>query len=514
MDPILSMNSITKQFPGVKALDAVNFSVAQGEIHALVGENGAGKSTLIKILSGVYPYGSYQGTLIVDGKVQAFPHIAASEEAGIAVIYQELSLIPQLSIAENVFLGHEIRHGWGFIDWQETFRQTQALLYELGLRAHPHTRVSALGVGEQQLVEIAKAMGKKARILVLDEPTAALTESEANILLALLRQLKSRGVTCVYISHRLQEVMFIADRVTVLRDGQSLGTYPINTMSEERMVHLMVGREMNQRFPPRVRSVGPVVLDVQHWTVRSPVDQRLVCRDINFQARKGEVLGIAGLMGAGRSELVMSLFGVSGQRELGTVRIEGKETRIRSAAEAIAAGLALVSEDRKKSGLILGMDIKSNSTLAHLQAFSTLFGIDSNREIMECERLVKSLHIKTSNLEQKVGLLSGGNQQKVVLAKWLMTEPKILILDEPTRGIDVGAKYEIYTIINKLAAQGVCIIMISSELNEVLGMSDRILVMHEGRITAELIADQASQELIMLHATGRTIQTAAKENLT
>jgi D-xylose transport system ATP-binding protein len=496
------MRQITKEFPGVKALSQVTFAVAPGEIHALVGENGAGKSTLMKVLSGLYPSGSYSGSILLDGVEQHFATIKDSERTGIAIIYQELALVNQLSIAENIFLGSEITRGSGMIDWDETYRRAEALLAEVGLKLRPDTRIKDCGVGEQQLVEIAKALAKQARILILDEPTAALTEAEAENLLAIIKKLKARGVTCIYISHRLHEVMAIADRITVLRDGQTVATRDKQTLDEDALVRLMVGREIKGRYPRRKRPIGDVVLEVESWTVMGPHRDAPVCRDVSFVARRGEILGIAGLMGAGRSELVMSLFGVFGSVVKGELRLEGRAQRIKSARDAIAAGLGLVSEDRKRSGLVLGMDIKQNITLASLERISKLGLIDPNEEIHASSEQVRALSIKTPSLEQRVGNLSGGNQQKVVLAKWLRTRPKVLILDEPTRGIDVGAKYEIYNIMQQLAENGVTVIMVSSDLAEVLGMSDRILVMHEGRLAGELAAEGATQADVMHYATG------------
>jgi ABC-type sugar transport system ATPase subunit len=500
-DLLLEMRNITKEFPGVKALDGVSFDVKKGEIHALVGENGAGKSTLMKVLSGFYPYGTYGGDIVVDGQVQRFAKIRDSEEAGIAIIYQELALVKQMTIAENIHLGAE-RASRGVIDWNETFQRTTAALAQVGLKLSPATRVIDLGVGSQQLVEIAKALSKKARLLILDEPTAALTEAEAENLLRILGELRQRGVACVYISHRLREVTRIADRVTVLRDGKTVCTDTKESMPEERMIRNMVGRDLAHLFPHRDRAVGETVLDVRDWTVADPVTGDLRVRNVSFQARKGEILGIAGLMGAGRTELVMSLFGSWGERRSGEVWLEGKKLDIRSAHDAIGHGLALVSEDRKRFGLVLGMDVKENSTLASLERIARRGVIDRNEEIRSAERYVKELRTKTPSLEQAVKNLSGGNQQKVVIAKWLLTGPKVLILDEPTRGIDVGAKVEVYEIMNALVDRGVCVVMISSELPEVLGMSDRILVLHEGRLTGQFSRDEASEEKVMVSATG------------
>jgi len=498
----LEMRNITKEFPGVRALENVTLQVKPGEIHALVGENGAGKSTLMKILSGLYPHGTYRGDIVLDGRVQTFSGIRHSEDAGIAIIYQELALVKHMTIAENIFLGAEICRARGVIDWNRTFQETSRVLGEVGLKLSPAARVIDLGVGSQQLVEIAKALSKEAQVLILDEPTAALTETEADNLLEILRALKRRGVTCIYISHRLGEVMRIADRITVLRDGKTVSTTEKADMTEERMIHAMVGRELTTMYPRRPRVPADTVLEVKNWTIRDPVTDDVSCDDVSFEVRKGEILGVAGLMGAGRTELVMSLFGVWGKKQSGEMRLDGNGVTIRSAHDAIRAGIALVSEDRKRYGLVLGMDVKENSTLASLDRLSKLGVIDKNEEIKSADRYAKELRTKTPSLEQKVGNLSGGNQQKVVLAKWLLTRPRVLFLDEPTRGIDVGAKVEIYNIMNDLVDQGVCVVMISSELPEVLGMSDRILVIHEGRIAGSLPRSEATQEKVMRCATG------------
>jgi len=499
---ILEMRNITKEFPGVKALEDVTFQVRTGEVHALVGENGAGKSTLMKVLSGVYPHGSYSGDILLDGAVQRFGTIRESEHAGIAIIFQELALVKQMTIAENIFLGAELRRAPGVIDWNRTFRETARVLGEVGLDLNPGARVADLGVGSQQLVEIAKALSKNARLLILDEPTAALTEREADNLLDILDRLKQKGVTCIYISHRLREVTRIADRITVLRDGKTILTADKAAMPEERMVRTMVGRELTTMFPRRPHTAGEAVLQVKHWTVKNPVTDAVACDDISFDVRRGEILGIAGLMGAGRTELVTSLFGVWGHRQSGELWLSGRRLVAEGAGQAIRAGLGLVSEDRKRYGLVLGMDVKQNSTLASLKRISRLGVIDKNEEIKRAGHYARELRTKTPSLEQRVGNLSGGNQQKVVLAKWLLTQPKVLFLDEPTRGIDVGAKVEIYNIMNDLVDQGVCVVMVSSELPEVLGMSDRILVIHEGRLTGAFAREEATQEKVMHAATG------------
>ncbi len=501
-DTILEMRNITKEFPGVRALDGVTFQVERGEIHALVGENGAGKSTLMKILSGFYPHGTYGGDIVLNGTVQRFSSVRDSEKAGVAIIYQELALVKHMTIAENAHLGSEIVKSRVVIDWNRTYQETAKVLKEMGLKLSPATRVIDLGVGAQQLVEIAKALSKDARLLILDEPTAALTEAETETLLGILEDFRRKGVTSIYISHRLREVTRIADRITVLRDGKTIVTDEKAVMPEERIIRNMVGRELTALYPRRARERGPAILEVRNWTVEDPVTGNLVNDDISFEVRRGEILGIAGLMGAGRTELVMSLFGAWGRRRGGEVRLAGRKLAIGGPQDAIRAGFSLVSEDRKRFGLVLGMDVKENSTLAALRRISRLGVIDKNEEIKNSDRYVKELRTKTPTLEQKVRNLSGGNQQKVVLAKWLLTRPKVLFLDEPTRGIDVGAKVEIYNIMNDLVDQGVGVVMISSELPEVLGMSDRVLVVHEGRVTGAFSRDEASEEKVMYHATG------------
>jgi ABC-type sugar transport system ATPase subunit len=501
-DFILEMRNITKDFPGVRALDGVTFQVRRGEIHALVGENGAGKSTLMKVLSGYYPHGTYDGEIVLNGQVQRFGAIRDSERAGIAIIYQELALVKQMTVAENVWLGSELLRSRGVVDWNRTYQEAAKILKGMGLKLNPASRVVDLGVGAQQLVEIAKALSKDARLLILDEPTAALTEAETETLLGILASLREKGVTCIYISHRLREVTRIADRITVLRDGKTILTDDKAAMPEERMIRNMVGRDLAQLFPRRPRTRGEKVLEVERWTVRDPVTGELAVDDVSFEAYRGEILGIAGLMGAGRTELVMSLFGAWGRRERGEVRLLGRALRIAGADDAIRSGFALVSEDRKRYGLVLGMDVKENSTLASLRTIARLGVIDKNEEIRCADRYVKELRTRTPSLEQKVKNLSGGNQQKVVLAKWLLTRPRVLFLDEPTRGVDVGAKVEIYNIVNDLVDQGVCVVMISSELPEVLGMSDRILVIHEGRLSGAFSRDEATEEKVMYRATG------------
>lgn len=499
---VLEIRGVSKEFPGVKALKNVSINIHQGEIHALCGENGAGKSTLMKILSGVYPCGTYSGDIFIHGEIQRFPNIKASEDAGVAIINQELSVIKQLTIGENIFLGNEPNR-FGIIDWSHLYFETNRWLREVGLNVRPDTKIGSLGVGQQQMVEIAKAISKQAKILLLDEPTAALTESEVDTLMGILRRLKANGVTCIYISHKIGEVFEIADTITILRDGATIATKPIKDTSENEVISMMVGRELSERFPHISHQSGDVVLEVKNFHVYDPDNpERKIIDNANFQVRRGEILGIAGLMGAGRTELVSSIFGGFPGRNHGEIYIEGKRVHIKSPKDAIRTGLALVTEDRKRYGLVLAQDVKKNITLAHLPALCKRGVINFNEEIKQSEASVRSLKIKTPSLEMKTNNLSGGNQQKVVVGKWLMTKPKILIMDEPTRGIDVGAKFEIYNIMNQLKQEGVAVIMVSSELPEILGMSDRIIVMHEGTLSAEFAYHEADQEKIMLAATG------------
>ncbi|MGD8399442.1 MAG: xylose ABC transporter ATP-binding protein [Bacillota bacterium] len=499
---ILEMQNITKEFPGVLALKNVSFQVERGEIHALCGENGAGKSTLMKILSGIYPYGTYSGDIIINGRIQQFHSIKDSENASIAIINQELSVIKNLNIGENIFLGNE-PHRLGIINWPKLYYETRHWLKEVGLALSPETKVMNLGVGHQQLVEIAKALSRKAQILILDEPSAALTEHEVANLMGILRRLRANGVTCIYISHKLNELLEIADRVTVLRDGETIATTSIAATSEADLITMMVGREITDRFPQIKCVCGDTVMEVNNYNVFEPdFPHRQLVFNASLQARSGEVLGIAGLMGAGRTELISSIFGGYLGPHDGEVRIDGRPVAIKTPFDAYHNGLALVSEDRKRYGLVLGQDVQTNLTLASLDAFCRYGCINFNEEIKQSKESVQVLQIKTPSLTTKINNLSGGNQQKVVLGKCLLTRPKVLILDEPTRGIDVGAKFEIYNIINQLKAKGVAIIMISSELPEVLGMSDRILVMREGRINGEFLTNEANPEKIMAAATG------------
>ena len=500
-DNILEMRGITKEFPGVKALDNVNFAVKRGSIHALVGENGAGKSTLMNVLSGWYPYGSYSGDIVYDGEVCKFSKIKDSEEKGIVIIHQELALVPYMSIGENMFLGNE--QGKKFaIDWDKTHAEATKYLKIVGLTESSKTLIKDIGVGKQQLVEIAKALAKNARLMILDEPTSSLNEEDSQALLDLLLEFKKQGMTSILISHKINEVSYVADDITILRDGKTIETLHKGTddISEDRIIRGMVGREMEDRFPKRHDvAIGEVALEVKHWNVHHPIyAEKKVIDDVSFYVRKGEVVGFSGLMGAGRTELAMSIFGRSyGSDISGTVEIHGKEVHLHSPRQAIDAGLAYVTEDRKGSGLILSNPITINNTLANIKGVSRRGVINRDKEIVVAEEYRKKLNTKTPSVLQNVGNLSGGNQQKVLLAKWMYANPDILILDEPTRGIDVGAKYEIYCIINDLVAEGKSVIMISSELPEVLGMSDRIYVLNEGRIVGEFQAAEASQEKII-----------------
>ena len=502
--PILEMKNITKEFPGVKALNNVSFQVTEGEIHCLVGENGAGKSTLMKVLSGVYPHGDYTGDIVFNGKVQTFRGISDSEKAGIAIIYQELALIPEMTVYENIFLGHEIKNG-SLIDWNETIKRAGQMLKKVKLNVNLAEKVRDLGVGKRQLVEIAKALSKDVKLLILDEPTAALNEDDSENLLNLLRELKSHGVTCVLISHKLREVIEIADSVTVLRDGQTICTLNAKKgeVSESALIKHMVGREIDNIYPKKEnRQIGEVVLRVENWNAYDPALGRSILKDINFHVKKGEIVGFAGLMGSGRTELALSIFGNPGGYNIsGDISILGSKKRFKHPQDAIKAGVAYVTEDRKGNGLILIQDVKQNITIANLKEISIRNVVNDNSEVKVANEYRVSLNIKTPSVEQKTSNLSGGNQQKVSLGKWLFVGPKLLILDEPTRGIDVGAKYEIYTIMTKLVEQGLSIIMISSELPEVLGMSDRVYVVSAGKITGELAGSEATQETIMQLAT-------------
>ena len=510
---MLEMRGITKVFPGVKALDDVNFAVKKGSIHALVGENGAGKSTLMNVLSGLYPYGSYTGDIVYEGEVCRFSNIKDSENKGIVIIHQELALVPYMSIGENMFLGNERGRKFA-IDWDKTHAEATKYLKIVGLQESSKTLIKDIGVGKQQMVEIAKALAKNARLMILDEPTSSLNEEDSQALLDLLLEFKKQGLTSIIISHKINEVSYVADDITILRDGHTIETLTkgVDDISEDRIIRGMVGRELSDRFPKRRDvEIGEVALEVENWNVYHPLyPDKKVIDNVSFHVRKGEVVGFSGLMGAGRTELAMSIFGRSYGTDIsGTVKIHGREVKLHSPRQAIDAGLAYVTEDRKGSGLILSNPISVNTTLANLKGVSKNGVIDPHKELMVAEEYRKKLNTKTPSVQQNVGNLSGGNQQKVLLAKWMYADPDILILDEPTRGIDVGAKYEIYCIINDLVAQGKSVIMISSELPEVLGMSDRIYVLNEGRIVGEFDRGDASQEKIM--ACILSTDSAAKE---
>ena len=500
MNAILEMRGITKTFPGVKALVDVNLVVKTGEIHAICGENGAGKSTLMKVLSGVYPYGSYEGDIVYEGETRRFDRIADSEHLGIIIIHQELTLVPLLSIAENIFLGNEPAR-MGVIDWATSFNRTREVLKKVGLKEKPNTPITNLGVGKQQLVEIAKALSKDVKLLILDEPTASLNEADSDALLKLLTEFRAQGITSILISHKINELAKVADSITVLRDGTTVETIDCHKekISEGRIIKSMVGREMSDRYPHRHPKIGEKLLEIKNWNVEHPHHAgREVVKNVNMHVNAGEIVGIAGLMGAGRTELAMSVFGRAyGRNVRGEATMEGKPVDLSSIQKAVASGIAYVTEDRKSLGLVLQEDIKSNVTLANLPAVAWRGVIDEAREQQVANRYRTSLNIRSSGIFQRALNLSGGNQQKVVLSKWLFAQPKVLILDEPTRGIDVGAKYEIYTIINELADAGKAVILISSEMAELLGICDRIYVMNEGKLVDEMPAADASQEKIM-----------------
>ena len=497
---LLEMRGIGKRFHGVAALSDVSLDVEDAEIHAVVGENGAGKSTLMKVLSGVYPHGEYEGVIRFGGEERRFGGIHDSERLGIIIIHQELALVPLMSIAENIFLGNEPARA-GVIDWFAAYAKTQALLRKVGLREAPSTLVSDIGVGKQQLVEIAKALSKEVRLLILDEPTASLNETDSDALLALLLELKGHGIACILISHKLNEVAQVADRITVLRDGATVRSFDcrVGAASEDEVIRAMVGRAMADRYPKRTPQIGDTVFELRDWRVHHPEHaDRLVVKGVSLHARRGEIVGIAGLMGAGRTELAMSVFGRAYGRGIsGEVRLHGRLVDVGTIGKAIAAGLAYVTEDRKHYGLVLEDDIRHNVTLANLSAVSSAAVVDRGREYRVAEDYRQRLRIRCSSVFQEVVNLSGGNQQKVVLAKWLFADPEVLILDEPTRGIDVGAKFEIYTLMAELAAAGKCVVLISSEMPELLGLCDRIYVMNEGRMVGEFDRAEASQEGIM-----------------
>ncbi len=494
---LLDIRNVTKDFPGTRALDDVSMEILEGEIHGLCGENGAGKSTLMKILSGTHPYGTYEGQILFAGEPVRFAGIRDSEARGIRIIHQEMALVKQMTVAENIFLGAE-RARYGIVDQMKLYSETRELLSRFGLNVPATAFVGTLGVGQQQMVEIAKALRGHVRLLILDEPTSALNDSEVESLMTTLRELRNAGVTCIYISHKLRELFDIADRITVLRDGRCIGTRPTRDVTEDDVIAMMVGRAPTGRFPPKTRTAGKVMLSVRDWTVRNPENKELYAvRGVSFDVRAGEILGISGLMGSGRTELLQSLFGEYGFQPSGEIAVEGKECSIHSSRDAIALGMALVTEDRKNTGLILMHSVIHNMTLPSLPDLSNGAVVDTNSELASTLGMVRELNIKAPSIESRVDTLSGGNQQKVSIAKWLMTRPRILMLDEPTRGIDVGTKYQVYELMDRLAASGMAIVMVSSELPEILGMSDRVLVMHEGAVAGIVGADEASPERIM-----------------
>ncbi|MEE1305753.1 MAG: sugar ABC transporter ATP-binding protein [Agathobacter sp.] len=503
-DIILEMKSITKEFPGVKALDNVNLVVEKGEIHALIGENGAGKSTLMNVLSGTYPVGTYEGEINYEGQLCEFKTLKDSEEKGIVIIHQELALIPLLTIGENMFLGNEKKNKMGAIDWDATFAEAEKHMKQVGLSESAQTLVKDIGTGKQQLVEIAKAFSKNVKLLILDEPTSSLNDEDAKMLLDLLMEFKKEGLTSIIITHKLNEIIYCADKATIIRDGSTIETLVkgVDEFSEDRIIKGMVGRAMEDRYPERDHKVLPEIgLEVKNWTVHHPLYQeRIVDDNISFKVHKGEVVGFSGLQGAGRTELAMSIFGKSyGTGISGEIFINGKQVKLNSPEQAIANGLAYVTEDRKTNGLILGESIRFNTTLANLKEVCNKGIIDTTKEKKVAEDMTAAMGTKTPTVEQKIGNLSGGNQQKALLGKWMFTNPDILILDEPTRGIDVGAKYDIYCLINKMVAEGKSVVMISSELPELLGMCDRIYIMNEGRMVGEVSSSEATQEVIMSH---------------
>ena len=496
---LLEMRSITKEFPGVKALDNVNLKVEEGEIHALIGENGAGKSTLMNVLSGTYPAGSYSGEIYYDGKLCQFKNQKDSEAVGIVIIHQELALIPLLSIGENMFLGNEIKNKFGFIDWNKTYYEAEQHMKQVGLNESAQTLVKDIGTGKQQLVEIAKAFSKKVRLLILDEPTSSLNDEDAKMLLDLLMEFKKQGLTSIIITHKLNEIIYCADKATIIRDGSTIETLVkgVDEFSEDRIIKGMVGRAMEDRYPKREHKVQDTVsMEVKNWTVHHPLyPERVVDDNISFYVRKGEVVGFSGLQGAGRTELAMSIFGRSYGTDIsGEVYLNGEKVNLKSPEDAIHHKLAYVTEDRKTNGLILDESIRFNTTLARMDKVCSGGIIDTDKEVQVADQMTKEMGTKTPTIEQRIGNLSGGNQQKALLGKWMFTEPDILIMDEPTRGIDVGAKYDIYCLINDMVSKGKSVVMISSELPELLGMCDRIYVMNEGRLLAEVNAADATQE--------------------
>ena len=500
-DNILVMKNITKEFPGVKALDDVNLEVERGEVHALVGENGAGKSTLMNVLSGIYPYGSYSGDIVYDGKTCQFKSLHDSEALGIVIIHQELALIPELSIGENMFLGNERKGAFG-IDWDRTYHEAEEHMRQVGLKDDPKTLIKDIGTGKQQLVEIPKALSKNVKLLILDEPTSSLNEEDSKMLLDLLLSFKKTGMTSIIISHKLNEIAYVADRITVVRDGSTIETIDntARTIDEDRIIRGMVGRELSDRYPSREHNISPEIgMEVSNWNVFHPIyTEKKVVNNVSFNVHKGEIVGLSGLQGAGRTELAMSIFGRSyGTNISGDLKIGGRNVSLKSEREAIRAGLAYVTEDRKGNGLVLQDTIAKNNTMARLEKVCNGGIIDVDKENAVAEEYAMKLRTKTPSVQQLVGNLSGGNQQKVLLSKWMFADPEVLIMDEPTRGIDVGAKYEIYCIMNDLVAQGKSVIMISSEMPELLGMCDRIYVMNEGNMITEMPASEATQEKIM-----------------
>ncbi len=500
-DYILEMRNICKEFPGVKALDDVNFKVKRGEIHCLVGENGAGKSTLMKVLSGVWKYGTYTGDIILDDEVQQFRSIADSEAKGIAIIYQELALFPELSVYENIYMGHEIMKN-KTIDWNETIIKAQEHLKKVRLNVNPAAPVKTLNTGKQQLVEIAKALSKNCRLLIFDEPTSSLNEDDSENLLNIMRELREQGITCIMISHKLREVTAIADTITVLRDGSTICSLDAKTddISEANIIKNMVGRTIDDIYPKRTeKHISDIMFEVRNLSAEDRATGRQILKNVSFNVRRGEIIGLQGLMGAGRTECALAVFGNPYKYKItsGDVWLDGELVNFKTPKQAIKKGLAYVSEDRKGNGLVLIQDVRYNTTISNLEELIKGISIDENKEIGIANQYKKDINIKTPTVAQKVGNLSGGNQQKVQIAKWLFSHPKVLILDEPTRGIDVGAKYEIYSIMNELVAQGMSIVMISSELPEVLGMSDRLYVMSEGQITGELPIEEATEEKVM-----------------
>ena len=503
-DIILDVQHVTKKFPGVTALSDVSLQIRRGEIHGLCGENGAGKSTLMKILAGVYPWGSYEGQVFYEGRELrlASGSIRQAIQEGIGIVYQELTLVPGMTVGENIFLGKEPVEA-GSINWVRLYAETQQVLNKYRLEIHPQAVVRQLGVGQMQMTEIAKALAEDAKILILDEPTSALSAAEIEKLMEILRGLKEHGVTCIYVTHRLEEFFKIADTITVLRDGKVVATRPTTEMSQEKLVGYMVGREMKERFPKGHRQPGEVILEVEDLHALDPDQANVeVLKGVSFNLRKGEILGIAGLMGSGRTELVTTIFGEYGRPTQGTVRLEGRVIKVRSSRQAMHQGISLVPEDRKRFGLVLIQSVLRNISLPNLDQFASWLRIDNHAELNASLQFAKSLTIKAPSLQIPCDMLSGGNQQKVVISKWLMSKPKVLIMDDPTRGIDVGTKYEIYKLMNDLAEQGIAIIMISSDLEEVLGMSDRVMVMCERRSACTLDMAEATQEKIMALATG------------